>query len=50
VLTEEQVISIRKERKEGSSCVELGRKYGFTRGYISKICNYEIWKYVGVLK
>lgn len=45
-LTEEKVIAIRRERKEGMSCRRLGEKYGVGKGHIWTIVTRKCWAHV----
>lgn len=46
ILTEENVLEMRKLFREGWTLQELKDKFGMSSSYISKIVNYKQWKHV----
>lgn len=45
-LNDEQVKEVKIHLKNGLTCSEIGRKYGFSRKIISRIKNGETWKHI----
>lgn len=45
-LTEEEVVNIRREHREGASAYSLGRKYGVSKTNISRIVKRVIWNHL----
>lgn len=46
VLTEENVVSMRKEAKEGKTRRELQIKYGMSKSQINRIIRHQSWAHV----
>jgi hypothetical protein len=45
-LTEQQVLSIRKERREGKTLLQIGTEFGITFQHVSDICLYKCWRHI----
>jgi len=46
VLTEANVLDIRKLKREGKTNAEIAVVYGIARGHVSRIVNYKVWTHV----
>jgi len=46
ILTEENVLDIRKMHRNGKTYKQISEVYGMSSSYISKIVNYKQWKHV----
>lgn len=45
-LTNDDILNIRKLRKEGKLYKEIGNQYNITRHEASRICNFKNWKHI----